>query len=231
MWPARLRAFSRTLMAATCTEEPTVMVCRGPKPPKPRVEVAESQRSAASSQPGKFATRLLAVDYDIIKHDLHRFPRNSQYRSQQHPNTLRWACRLAAFAGSFATHNMLGEANKNYKKYYRYFSQPTPFCISVGTCENHWQAAGVLAEQQLGEVLSGRSPPQARLNEGRVLSWGTAFAPDQPVSSIHFDVGKPSLDGVSAKSRLSLQRLKLERPHVSLDRVFRWASLSGRVAL
>jgi hypothetical protein len=204
------------------------MVCRLPKPPKPRVEVAESQRSAASSQSGEFATRLLAVDYDIIKHDLHRFPRNSQYRSQQHPNTLRWACRLAAFAGSFATP---WPGRRKLQEILPILLQPTPFCISVGTCENHWQAAGVLAEQQLGEVLSGRSPPQARLNEGRVLSWGTAFAPDQPASSIHFDVSKPSLDGVSAKSRLSLQRLKLERPHVSLDRVFRWASLSGRVAL
>jgi hypothetical protein len=108
------------------------MVCRLPKPPKPRVEVAESQRSAASSQSGEFATRLLAVDYDIIKHDLHRFPRNSQYRSQQHPNTLRWACRLAAFAGSFATRNMLGEANENYKKYYRYFSNRRHFAFPSG---------------------------------------------------------------------------------------------------
>jgi gamma-glutamylputrescine oxidase len=71
----------------------------------------------------------------------------------------------AAFTGGFAARNVLGEADEDYKKYYRYF-QPTPLCIALGTCENHRQAADVLVEQRLGEVLSGGSPPQARRKEG-----------------------------------------------------------------
>jgi hypothetical protein len=135
----------------------------------------------------------------------------------------------AAFAGNFAARNMLGEADEDYKKYYRYFSNRHHFAFPSGLVK-------IIGKPLVFSLSnSGRSSIRlittASTMKWRVLTWGTAFAPDQPVSTIHFDVSKPSLDGVSAKSRLSLQRLKLERLHVSLDRVFRWASLSGRVAL
>ncbi|HYI26575.1 MAG TPA: hypothetical protein VD863_01880, partial [Bradyrhizobium sp.] len=38
----------------------------------------------------------------------------------------------AAFSGSFAARNVLGEADEDYKKYYRYFSNRRHFVLPAG---------------------------------------------------------------------------------------------------
>jgi hypothetical protein len=68
----------------------------------------------------------------------------------------------AAFAGSFAARNLLGEADEDYKKYYRYFSNRRHFAFPSGLVKIIGKPLVFSLSKQLGEVLSGRSPPQAR---------------------------------------------------------------------
>jgi gamma-glutamylputrescine oxidase len=68
---------------------------------------------------------------------------------------------VSVFAGSFAARNVPGEADEDYKKYYRYFSNRRHFALPSGLVKIIGKPL-IFAEQRLGKVLSGGPPPQAR---------------------------------------------------------------------